>query len=700
MKTNEVNTAVAPQDPTAVPQTPVVEQPVAPVQPVAPEAPVAPMPGQVQTAVPVQPVANHGTPSNGFANLVAKLKSFGVGPIVTVAVVAVVLVGGIILSVASSTPKAVFKNAINNVYKGANVAIDGYETYLEDYDLTKNALLVSGDFSIDTNVEDMEGYDLNKISLGFNAGVDYKNEVLSLGANLKGNKETVKLNAQMIDNELYVTSSLFKEVLKLDSDIVSELGIDIDFEEIKEEIETAQKDYDTDPETYDYLVKTIRDALVKSINSEYMEKEKDEIDVLDKELKVTKYSYVFDEDAIQDLVKKVAEYLLEEEDFAKTFADAMGLEKKDVKELLKTMKKEAKDIEFDGDIAINLYTRGLFNSYAGIGLEVEGKEYFSLYTDGKNVEFIIDDHDDSEYGTKMVATVEKDGKGYKVEVKENKEKIMTMEIKEATDETIDAEIDVYDDGEKEGTIEFYISAKETKDTFTGEYKFKMTEAESKEYVGYSGKYTLAIKDKVEKMSIKNAVSADELDLDALEENIEKVSEKDEALGTLIEDTMTSLEEEMLDLNYKGMSQIYSSDVEKILAKKRATVLYVGNTYYSSYSEVPAYTLLDSLVDLQDELGFYSYYLSEYSVDTTFENLVKDVQYVCPTTTTETPAVETPAVETPTTDQVPVETPTVSPTTCTGYPAIYLIKDGKVQKAFRQTVTYEDLKAALAEIGIN
>ena len=74
---------------------------------------------------------------------------------------------------------------------------------------------------------------------------------------------------------------------------------------------------DTDPETYKYLVKTIRNALVKSIDSEYMEKEKDEIDVLDKELKVTKYSYVLDEDAIQDLVKKVAEYLLEEEDFAK-----------------------------------------------------------------------------------------------------------------------------------------------------------------------------------------------------------------------------------------------------------------------------------------------------------------------------------------------------------------------------------------------
>ena len=678
MTKNETNTAVAPQEPTAVPQTPVVEQPVAPVQPapVAPVAPVqqapvsAPTPavGQVQPTM-TAPVTNPGTPSNGFAGLIAKLKTFGVGPIVTIAVVAVILVGGVIFSVASSTPKAVFKRAINHVYKGANLALNGYEAYLEDYDLTKKAVLVSGDFSLETNVEDLEGYNLNKMSLGFNAGVDYKNELVSLGANLKGNKETVKLDAQMIKNELYVTSSLFEEVLKLDSDLVSELGIDIDFEEIKEEIETAQKEYDTDPETYEYLVKTIREALVKSIDSEYMEKDKEEIEVLDKEIKVTKYSYILDEDAIQDLIAKAAEFLLEEEDFAKTLSDATGMEKKQIKELLKTMKKDAKDIEFDGEMAINIYTRGLFNTYAGLGIEVEGKEYFSLYTDGKNAEFIIDDHDNSEYGTKLVITMEKDGKGDNVEVKENKEKLAEIILKELTDEVVDGEFIIYEEDEKLGTIEFHFSVKESKDTYTGEYKFKLIRAENKEYIGYSGKYSIAIKDKLDKMNVKNAVAFDELDTDKLEENIEKLSEKDEDLGNLIDEAVTSIEEEMLDLNYNGMSQIY----------------------YTSLNE-DAYELLSNLTDLQDELGFYSYYLSEYSADTSFENLVKDVQYTCPTTTV-TPT-------TPSVDNTTGDTTTVAPTTCTGYPAIYLIKDGKVQKAFRQTVSYDDLKNALAEIGIN
>ena len=714
MKKNETTDSAAPQEVTAESQTQVVEQPVAeaapvaepsPVPaPVAPEAPAQP----VQQAAPTPVVANTTPNANTFAGLTAKIQSFGIGPIVTVAVVAILLVGGVILSAASASPKSVFKKAINNAYKGANVALDSYEEYLKKYDLTENAVLVSGDFKVDTNIDGMDEYELKKLSLGFNAGVDYKNEILSVGANLKGPKESIKFDSQYRDNNLYLTSSLFKEVVKIDSEMLSDLGVDIDFEEIKEEIKESQKKYDTDPETYDYLVKTIKKALIKSIDSEYMEKEKDEIDVLDKELKVTKYSYVLDEDALQDLIKKMTEALLEEEDFAKKFADAAGVEKKQVKELLKEMKKEAKNLDFDGEMAINLYTRGLFNSYAGLGIELEGKEYFSLYTDGKNVEFIVDDHDDSEYGTKMVVTMEKDGKGYKVEVKENKEKILEMNIKEATEEVVDADVTFYDDKEKQGTINVYFKIKESKNKFDGEYKFKMVEAESKEYVSFSGKYSIEIKNKLDKMKVDKAVDIDEIDTDKLEENIEKITEKDEVLGTIVEETMTSIEDEMLDLNYNGMSTIYSSDVANVLSKKRATVLYVGRNSYGSYSEAEAYDLLYNLKKLQEELDFYSYYLSEYNVSDDFETLVKDVQYVCPTQV-EQPTVEPSLEETPTTDipttEIPSDVPTndsiIEGTTpaCSGYPAIYLIKDGKVQKAFRQTVSYNDLKAALEEIGI-
>lgn len=682
MKKNEASAAanVAPEKP-IVPATPAPEAVDASVQTTS--ATPTPVVEAAQSATPVVP----GDKPNVLQNLLTKLKSFGVGPIVTIAVVAVVLVGGIILSVASSTPKAVFKNAIKTMYKGANFAIEGYETYLDEYDITKNALQVNGNFTLETNVEDLADYDLNKITVGFDAGVDYKNEVLSFGGSLKGNKETVKLNAQVQNKEMYITSTLFKEVLKIDSEMLSELGVEFDFESIKEGYEEFQKEYNTDPETYEYLAKTIRNALVKSIDSEFMEKEKDKIDVLDKEIKVTKYSYIFDEDAVQDLVTKVTEYLLEEEDFAKSLADATGMDKKDIKEALKEAKKSAKEIEFDGEFALNIYTRGLFNSYAGMGFEIEGKEYFSLYTDGKNIEMTYDDHLGGDYGTKIVMTMEKDGKGYKGVLKENKEKLLEVNFKEITDEVIDSEFVIYDDGEKMGTIEFYISVKENKKSFVTDYKFKITDEESKEYVGFKGNYTLTIKDSLDKTNTKGAISIEELDVEAVQENIESIAEKDEALGSIIEETMASIEEEMLDLNYYGMSEIEVDEVANILKKNRATVLYVGKTYYSYYSEEPAYDLFNNITDAQDELGFYSYYLNSNYVNSEFEELVKDVQYTCPTSS------EGVGESTEENTEVPTAT-------CTGYPAIYLIKDGKVQKAFRQTVTYSDLIAALDEIGIN
>lgn len=682
MKKNEASATatVAPETP-IVPATPAPEAVDASVQTTS--ATPTPVVEAAQSATPVVP----GDKPNVLQNLLTKLKSFGVGPIVTIAVVAVVLVGGIILSVASSTPKAVFKNAIKTMYKGANFAIEGYETYLDEYDITKNALQVNGNFTLETNIEDLADYDLNKITVGFDAGVDYKNEVLAFGGSLKGNKETVKLNAQVQNKEMYITSTLFKEVLKIDSEMLSELGVEFDFESIKEGYEEFQKEYNTDPETYEYLAKTIRNALVKSIDSEFMEKEKDKIDVLDKEIKVTKYSYIFDEDAVQDLVTKVTEYLLEEEDFAKSLADATGMDKKDIKEALKEAKKSAKEIEFDGEFALNIYTRGLFNSYAGIGFEIEGKEYFSLYTDGKNIEMTYDDHLGGDYGTKVVMTMEKDGKGYKGVLKENKEKLLEVNFKEITDEVIDSEFVIYDDGEKMGTIEFYISVKENKKSFVTDYKFKIIDEESKEYVGFKGNYTLTIKDSLDKTNTKGAISIEELDVEAVQENIESIAEKDEALGSIIEEAMASIEEEMLDLNYYGMSEIEVDEVANILKKNRATVLYVGKTYYSYYSEEPAYDLFNNLTDAQDEFGFYSYYLNSNYVNSEFEELVKDVQYTCPTSS------EGVGESTEENTEVPTAT-------CTGYPAIYLIKDGKVQKAFRQTVTYSDLIAALDEIGIN
>ncbi len=656
------------------------------------------------TAVPtesVQPILDNtavgtATPTmnNTFtekaSGLKAKLFSYGVGPVVAIGVILVVAVALLVFGVFGSSPKQVFKSSINKAFKEVEKSIDVYEEYSEKYDLLEKAMLVNFDVSLDTNIKEVTDeldFELKDVNIGAEVGVDIKNEVLHVGANIKGEKEKLDATMQVIEDRLYLKSSLLDKVVKAEE----ELGLD--FGELKDQIKEIEKEYSTDPDDYKYVVKTVRKALVKALDSKYMEKDKEEFELGDKKFKATKYSYILDEDAVQDLLEKVSEYLLDDKEFVKVLSDISGTDKSDIKSGLKEIKKSAKDIEFDEEIAINLYVKGLFNKTIGLGIEYEGDEYVTMIADGKNAEFVFDNHVKDEYGqVKLVATIEEDGKEQKLTVKYNGEKVATGTIREMTEEVIDMTVKLEAEDEKV-ELDLYVSAKEKKDNISGKYDVKVTYND--EYIRVNGNYGIAIKDKLTKISTKNAVSADEVDPDELLEKIEKKVEKDKALKGVYEAAYAALEEEMLDLNYNGMAEIQESEVAKILAKNKATVLYVGEDYYSSYSDVHKYDMLENLIDAQDEMDFYSYFLdSEYATLTNFKELIKDVEHVCPIDL-QVPLEET----TPSTGTTTESETTVIAKDCDEFPAIYLIKDGKIQKAFRGTVSAEELEKALTDLGI-
>ena len=414
-----------------------------------------------------------------------------------------------------------------------------------------------------------------------------------------------------------------------------------------------------------------------------MEKEKVELDLGDDSFKATKHSYILDEDAIQELVEVVCEYLLDDDDFVKVLSDVTGLEKSAIKDTLKEAKKSASDIEFDEEIAINIYTKGLFNKAVGFGIEYEGDEYVTYLVDGKNAELVIDNHMDDEYSKmKLVVTIEEDGKEQALTVKYNGEKLATGTIRELSEEVIDMSVTIEEEDVK-GTFDIYLKATEKDDKISGEYKLKASVDD--EYISLKGNYGIAAQSKLDKVDTKQAVDVDDYDDSELEDKILKKIENDEVLSAIYELGMDAYEEEYLDLNYDGMLEITKADASDILTSKRAKVLYVGEDYYSYYSEVDAYNLYENLVQAQKDLDFYSHFIDTYYIYdmSDFEELVKDVEYTCTTTTT-----------------------TADPTTgeqtaaaCENYPAIYLIKDGKVQKAFRGTVSLTDLETALKDLGI-
>ena len=690
-------------------ETPAVETNVTPMD-ATPDMAVNTPP--VMSQEPVMPTLNP-TPTpekkGGFAGIIEKIKSMGKTPTIIACVVIAILVVGIVVKVSTSTSKAVFTGQIKNIVKKVNKAVDGVEDFKKNFKLDEESLLVKGDIKFDTNVSSLgeEAQYLKDLALSGEFGVDLKNEKLYVGANIKGEKNDLGAKVLYEDAAAYIDATFLDKVVKVE-------GVeDIDFEEFRTYLETANESInETDLDVINDMASTIQKVLVKALDSKYLEKSSGKFEVDGKKVSATKNSLVLNKESLKDIIKTVCEELLNDDKFLSDFADTFEVEKGDVKEALKSLKDLAKDIELEDDILINIWTKGLLNDLVGFSVEVDDKEYFSYYENGKKAELIVDNHMKDSGKFKLVVNTEEVKKETNFTVKVNGEKIASGTIRELSDEKIDFDISV-SSGEDEYKLSVYLTCKDTKKSISGEYKFKVNMND--EYVEVSGSYGIE-SGSLEGFDTSDAVSYDELDEEELIENLTKTIEEDKVLNNLLGESLEDMEEDMLDLNYNNMAEVNSvSELKKVLAKSKLTVLYVGEESYSSYSNSDAYDLLYALKDAQYDLDFYSYAMEPSYFNDEAKELLKDVNYTCKTNaTTEEPNVpennettttpeENTNTETDTKDETTDNNTTVDNTPaqplCAELPAIYLIKDGKVVKAFRGTLTYSELETALKDLGM-
>lgn len=628
------------------------------------------------------------------------LLKYGKAPIIAAIVLLVLLVGGISFKTITSSPKTVFKNSINSLYKGLNNGIDEIEDLSEKFDIKNKALILSGDVKLNASkellesMEELEDFDfnLNDYSIGADFGIDLKNERLSLTAFLKGKSERLDLNAYYEDGAEYIGSNLFSGLVKTED-------VEVDFSEYLDLYETIEENIDLDSENYDYVIKAIKDAILKSLDTKYMEKESDEIKIAGERVKVTKYTYTLNEEAVQEMARSIADILLDDKDFSKKLAKLVGEDKDTIEEGLKEIKKSSKEIEFDEKAVFNVYQKGLLGTAAGFDVRVDKKEYFHCYTDGDNIDVKYDDNGGEDYGTVVEVVSKKKKKDSEVTIKYNGEKVAELTVREISDKLIDLDYTIISDEEIKGTI--YLSYNEDKTSIKGDYKFKLSLAGQEASV--EGSYGLETKDELDKVDRSKVVSEDDIDEEKLEEeakeNLDKIAEKDSSFKVIL-DFIAYQEEEVVKshLNSYGMYNVGTTEIESILKREKPTVLFVGSSYYSPYSDEASYTLFENIQKVQTELDFYSYFYNSYNVNDTFKELVKDVKATCKYK-------DNSALEPPLETQTPEVSP-AAPTEefinqqCGEYPIVYFIKDGKVVSALKGAATVEDIKTALTEIGIN
>ena len=576
-------------------------------------------------------------------------------PIACVVVVLLSLLGILYFT---GMPQPVAIRAVDRVYNEARNDLKEYERLWKKYNF-KKPMKMTYSMKFESDLEELK--ELDGIKYSGTAGFDAEQKLLVVDADLK-HDDNFDISMAIKGKTPYV------KILDNVIDVSDSSNFDVeDFGYLYDIL----LDYEPDFKSGFQILKSIRNAVVSGIDKDALERSTDTLSVNGKEIKVNVVTYKLDKKSSKYFLKTFAKTLKNDKKFLKAIdklADNMDLEfdSDEIKDGLSELIEEADDIEIEKDevVTISIYTKGLFNDVVGFKLKEGKEELIEYYSHKGNTELVINDGDE-----KVVLSGIKEGKKTNYTLKVGKVKVAKFTVRAWEQEKVDLDYTIYGDSfgiggeEVSGTI--YVSAKEGKHDITGEYKFSMETEEGK--FAISGDYKIEFDSEVEGFSTKNATEMIDVDWKELRTKITEKYSDDEIIKEVALELVNDLESSGIQYNYYNMIEVDEDDAIKVLKKTKPTVLFYASYY--DYRRNNDWSQLNNLKELQKELDFHSYFLDSSYGNYDFEEAVEDVEYTC------------------------------SSETCSETPAIYLIKDGKVVKAFRGTVEKETLKAALEEIGI-
>ena len=556
-------------------------------------------------------------------------------------------------------PKAVVVRAVDRVYNDAREDLKEFERIWKKYDL-KKPMKMTYSMKIESDYDELKA--LDGFEFSGTAGINAEDKLLVIESELT-HEDHFGLSMAIKGTKPYVKI--------LDTVINVEDSDNFDVEDIGY-LYQALNEFDPDFKSWEQILKSFRDAFVKGIDYDALERVNDTISVNGKEVKVNVVTYKFDKKTSKYFLKTFAKTLKEDKKFLKAIdklSDNMDLDfdADDIKEGLNELIEEANDLQMEKDevVTIQIYSQGLFNEIVGFKLKAGKEEIMEYYSHKGNTELVI--NDDYE---KIVLSGEKDGKKTNYTLKVGKAKVAKFTVRAWEKDKVDVDYTIYasnfsvGDEDISGTI--YVTAKEGKHDITGEYKYSIEGEDGK--FAISGDYSIEFDAEVEEpFSTKNATEMIDVDWKELRTKIAEKYSDDEMIKEIALEMVKDLESSGVQYNYNNMIEVDEDDAIKVLKKTKPTVLFYASYY--DYRRNNDSSQLNSLKELQKELDFHSYFLDNYYGNYDFDEAVENVEYTC------------------------------SSEPCSETPAIYLIKDGKVVKAFRGTVEKETLKAALEEIGI-
>ena len=272
------------------------------------------------------------------------------GIIVAAIIVALALIYFLIIT----NPKFIFSKAIDKIL---TVDSKKYESVKVDTKIKADVDLENATYQ--ANLSEIEKYTL-KAGIQMDAGK--KQEIIDLGLEYD-NQEVIDAQLYYNEGEVYAYfEGLFDKYIKIDMDEEAKAELDEIFESAtsEENLKDAEK-----------AIKIMRDELKTQIKENgKFESKKDEIEIGDEEVKVTKLTLTISEKQLYKIAENMLSNLRDNDEFLDCFEESP-------KDLLKEAKDKIKDLEGNNknNIKISLYTKGLLkNKIVAVNFEAYSED--------------------------------------------------------------------------------------------------------------------------------------------------------------------------------------------------------------------------------------------------------------------------------------------------------------------------------------
>lgn len=274
--------------------------------------------------------------------------------IILVAILVVLLVGGIVCITINNKPKKIFTKAINSYLNELE------ETETEDIK-TMNVTMGLG---VNINSEDEEiakdAEYINKAKFTVNAQMDLEQEkeLVKLGVDYDNDKVLdAKISYKNQENNIYAkVEDLFDKTFSIEVDSEMKEQFKTIFEEVKD-LAIGKK------ENSKKIVEILKDSISSRLKDEYFLQENVEVDVEGKTVNTKKSILTLTPVQLQEVLSGIVKDLKDNEEFINCFKDENKEEIKNSLNELETsvneMTSNMTEEEKNATIKLNLYTKGL-----------------------------------------------------------------------------------------------------------------------------------------------------------------------------------------------------------------------------------------------------------------------------------------------------------------------------------------------------